>query len=296
MGAERRHPVLSGGQRDVAGRAREAMAVRSTFGVELADDRRDRSPPRLDPGALHLGQPLVEDLVHVSPLLIRDRCGRGGRGIGDAGGDRAAAEGAEHARHRADEATGGGEARARGGGGTVGRQGDVRRGAPIGLADELLERREEVILVRDVVAGCVDPISAMGFGEGDEGACFERGEGAEHAVDHVEEVLDLLPWPGPHLEHLLRIDGHGGQQVVDVPEHLGERGGASPVQRSQSRLGSGALRSGLRGDRRGHGSMLPRAPSIRKGRRKLWMQPPAVSTHGRADALHPADRHPSPPL
>ena len=107
----------------------------------------------------------------------------------------------------------------------MGRQGDVRRGAPIGLADELLERREEVILVRDVVAGCVDPISAMGFGEGDEGACFERGEGAEHAVDHVEEVLDLLPWPGPHLEHLLRIDGHGGQQVVDVPEHLGERGG-----------------------------------------------------------------------
>jgi hypothetical protein len=178
MGAERRHAVLPGGQRHVAGLAGEAMAVRSAVGVELADGRGDRAPPGLDPGALHLGQPLVEDLVHLSSLLVRQRRGRGGRGVGDARGDRAVAEGVEHARHRADEATSGGEARARGGGGTVGRESDVHRGAPIGLADELLERREEVVLVRNVVARRVDAIPAMGFGEGDEGARLERGERA----------------------------------------------------------------------------------------------------------------------
>ena len=93
----------------------------------------------------------------------------------------------------------------------MGREGDVGRGSPIGLADELLERREDVVLVGDVVPCRVDPVAEVRLGEGDEGAGLERRDGAERAVDHVQQVLDLLPRPSADLEHRLR--------VRDVAEH-----------------------------------------------------------------------------
>ncbi len=75
----------------------------------------------------------------------------------------------------------------------------------------------------DLVPCRVDPVAEVRLGEGDEGAGLEGREGAERAVDHVQQVLDLLPRPGPDLEHLLRVDRKGGEQVVDVAEEFRER-------------------------------------------------------------------------
>ena len=273
MGAEGRHAVLARGEGDVAGAAGDQVPARGSVGVELADGGHDRSSPGLDAGTLHLGQALVEHLVHVAALLVGQRGGGGGRGIRDGRCDRAAAECGEHARHGADESAGGGEAGARGGGRAVGREGDVGRGSSIGLADELLERREEVVLVGDVVPCRVDPVAEVRLGEGDEGAGLERREGAERAVDHVQQVLDLLPRPSADLEHLLRVDRKGGEQVVDVPEELCERGRTARMQLGEHLLRSVLLRGGLRGRRRCHGPILPRTPDRGKARRKLWTAP-----------------------
>ncbi|WME22078.2 hypothetical protein RBL05_11075 [Brachybacterium sp. GU-2] len=260
VGAEGRHAVLARGEGDVAGAAGDPVPVRGSVGVELADGGSDGSSPGLDAGALHLGQALVEHLVHVAALLVGQRGGGGGRGIRDGRCDRTAAESGEHTRHGADESAGGGQARARGGGRAVGREGDVGRGSSIGLADELLERREDVVLMGDVVPCHVDPVAEVRLGEGDEGAGLERREGAERAMDHVQQVLDLVARPSADLEHLLRVDRKGGEQVVDVPEHLCECGRAARMQRGEHLLRSVLLRGGLRGRRRCHGPILPHTP------------------------------------
>ncbi|MEV0867745.1 hypothetical protein AB0I24_07340 [Brachybacterium paraconglomeratum] len=112
----------------------------------------------------------------------------------------------------------------------------------------------------DLVPCRVDPVAEVRLGEGDEGAGLERREGAERAVDHVQQVLDLLPRPGPDLEHLLRVDRKGGEQVVDVPEELCERGRTARMQRGERLLRSVLLRGGLRGRRRCHSPILPHTP------------------------------------
>ena len=271
VGAEGRHAVLAGGQRHVAGGAGVAMTACGSLGIELADGGGDRTAPCLHARTFHLGHALVEHRVHLAALLVRQRCGRRGGRVGDAGGEHPATERGEHARHRADQAASRGEARARRRGRTVGGEGDVRRGSSVGLADELLERREEVVLVGDVVARGVDAVAPVSLGEGDERARLESSQGAERAVDHVQQVLDLLTRSTADLEHRPRIDGDGGEQVVDVAEQLRERGRAARVERSEDRLRSRLLRDGLRGDRHRHASMLRRTPDIRKDRRELWM-------------------------
>lgn len=74
VGAEGRHAVLARGEGDVAGAAGDPVTVRGSVRVELADGGSDGSSPGLDAGALHLGQALVEHLVHLPALLVGQRC------------------------------------------------------------------------------------------------------------------------------------------------------------------------------------------------------------------------------
>ena len=264
MDAEGGHAVLARREADVTMGAGRAVPVLCATRVKLSDRRRDSLAPALHPCAVELRHLLDQVPVQLPALEIVQRGGGGRRGVRHGRGDLAGGQRTEHPGHGGDQAPRGGHGAVRDRGRAARGEGDVLCGLRVGLRDELLEGRQEVVLMGGVILRGMDGIAGGHLGEGDHRAHFEHLECAARGMDHVEQVLVLGASTPVRAEHGLRSGCHLGEQVVDVPQQLRERGRPACAQRGEGLLrGRLCVRRspGRRGD---HGSRLPHPAPLSK--------------------------------
>ena len=254
---EGRHPVLTGGHRDVAVPARPAVAQRRTLRVELPGDGRDRVPPPAGARAVELGEPLAEDPIDLAGQVRLQHGGGVGDGVGGVPSDLSRGQRRHDPREGLDETTGRGEGAAGHVRGAAGDQGDVGDGGAVGLLLDAAARGGGGILVGGIVARLLPALAARGLLQGDHGAGLEGVERPAGGLDRAEQVGELSARPALGREQLCGVAGEPLEEERQVTEVLGEADGVRAAQRGEDLLG-GVLPRGAREPRCArHASMLP---------------------------------------
>ena len=252
-----RHAVLAGGHGDVPVPARTAVAKRGPFGIELPGEGRHGVPPASGAGAVHLGEPLAEDPVHLARQLRVQHGGGVGDGIGRIARHAPVGERGHDPRERLDQTPGGGEGAPGHVRGAAGDQGDVRDGGAVGLPFDPMAGRGRGALVGGAVPRLVPAVATGGVLQRGHGARLEGVECTAGGLDRAEQIGELAPAPAVGPEQGARVRGETLEEEGQVAEVVGEAGGVRPAQRGEGLLG-GVLPRGAREPRCArHASMLP---------------------------------------